>query len=306
MSDSEEINLSPSLFEKSEYAVTYAFKALVEADPLVPFAVTWQDDTTTIERYMQGAYDDSIELALRSVNESDANISAYAVVWAGYIEKDGVKMEAVVLEIGEQNSPMSAKIAQPYVQKADGVEKSGEILALGEGPNLLSSKLSTGGLIEHLIKPAYVTTEGFKIDVSSQPFAKMPAAIICLAANLCPGEETERLTAGIHKLQELEGAEDAPALCHRVYTVITSMVASGDFSQVLGTDDVTKMVRILIEGIAQLQHSVSKGLVGKDHAKLYFDSLIELLDAVLTDNGKASAPDGAKKISGLLEGALAA
>ncbi|TVZ41393.1 hypothetical protein P886_0738 [Alteromonadaceae bacterium 2753L.S.0a.02] len=304
MSETTDFHITNTLLDKIDYALNYALNALLAADPLVPFAVNWKGDTTTIERFMQGAYDDSIELAMRNINDADETFSAYCVVWTGYVEADGNKYDAIILEAGERESATAVQLAQPYIQQGDDFKKEGDLLALGETPNLLNSKLNAFTLSSHLIKPAYVSTEGFKMDVASQPYAKMPAAVICMAANLCDGEEAGRITAGIRKLQELE-SKDAAALSHRVFSVITSMVADGDFKHVLREESIGDMAKVIVEGGAQLRLAVAKGLVGRDHAQAYFRDLSDLLQAVLTDNGKAALPGGSEKLNDLLETAAA-
>ncbi len=218
MSGITELQVATSLYSKVDYALDYAMKALLAADPLVPFAISWRGENTTIERYMLSAYDDSIELAMSNVSDAAATIDAYAIVWTGYVDADGKRTEAVIVEAGEMGSDDAVHLAQPYSQHGDAFKKKGELLALGFAPNLLTNKLDSLSIEKHLLKPAYVSTEGFKLDVASQPFAKMPAAIIYMAANLSADRESERLTAGIRKLQELEGS-DTTALSHRVFAV---------------------------------------------------------------------------------------
>ena len=77
MSAAAKLQLSSDLYQTAQKAVDYALKALNAADPLVPFAITWRDEETTVERYMHGAYEDSIEMAMRAVSDTDEGVSAY-------------------------------------------------------------------------------------------------------------------------------------------------------------------------------------------------------------------------------------
>ena len=305
MSGITELQVTASLYSKVEYAMDYALKALQSADPLVPFAISWRGDSTTIERYMLSAYDDSIEMAMHNINEAHESMDAYAIVWTGYIETDNKRMDAVIIEAGELGTDNAVQLAQAYTQYGDEFHKLGDMLALGDAPCLLSGVLNATDLARHLIKPAYVSTEGFKLDVASQPFAQMPAAIIYMAANLCAGSESSRLKAGIRKLQELEGIESA-ALSHRVFTVITSLVVEGDFKSILKSEDLGDMANTIVEGAAQLEMAVQKGLVGREHVAEYFHNLIDLLYSVLTEDGKLEKPVGSEQLYSFMDRAMAA
>lgn len=305
MNQPAELQLTSDLHQKAKKAFDYALRALASAEPLVPFAMTWQKDETTIERFMYAAYDDSIELALQAVNQSDQNITAYAVVWSGYVEVDGQKHDAVVMEIGDRKDAQSAELAQPYRSSNDesSIVPRGDILALGSTNNLLISKLEARKG-DRLVKPAYVTSDAYVTDVKSQPFAQMPVALICLAANLFGGQESERVTVGIRALQDLESKAEV-AMTRRVLSVITAEVASGDLMAVLPTDNVEELLQLVVAGAAQVHVAVKKGLVAEGHAASYFNGVATMLQAVLTNNGSEAAPERGERLTKLL-GATAA
>ena len=305
MNKTTNFKISASLIKHCEYAVSYALDALRAADPLVPFVITWRDDETTIERYMYNAYDDSIELAMRAVNASDESVSAYAVVWSGYIDDDG-KKDAVIIETGNRHSNEAIHLARPYHQKGDYIYAAEEWIALGAAPNLLESKLNSFNMGRHLIKPAFFNIEGFKMDVLSHAYAKMPAAIICLAANLCDENTEDRIAVGLRKLQELESRNTTP-LSHRIFSLVfTTAVSEGDLLNVTGSDEPSEMVKIILEGAMQLNQAVKGGLVSIEHVSTYYNDLHTLLEAVLTENGKRETAAGSERLNRLLGTALAA
>lgn len=301
MSAIESMQFSTSLHSHAQKAVDYALKALNAADSLVPFAMTWRDGETTVERFMNGAYDDAIEMAMRAVNGADEGVSAYAVVWNGYIEVDGQRREAVVAEVADRAAPQSVQLAQPYrAPAAEPVVADGELLAVGAAQNLLLSKISTIDLSRHLLKPPYATTESLARDVTSQPFAQLPVALLCLAANLFEGEESERVTIGIRTLQSLE-ADTSVALSHRVFSVVTAAIADGNLMHVLPSDAIGDMVQIVLDGAAQVHGAVRKGLVWDAHASAYFDAVRRILMAVLTKGGEEPAPASGNRLIALLD-----
>ena len=305
MSAVAETQISSQLYQVARKAMDYAIEALVAADPLVPFSVMWRDEETTIDRYMHGAYDDSIELAMRIVNRADESVSAYAVVWNGYVQVNGRKRDAVIAEVGSRESPMAVQLAQPYViEDAGTVRADGQMMAVGESQNLLTTKMTTANLSDHLIKPPYATTQTLVHDVISQPYAQMPVALICLAANLFPGEEAAHVTAGIRKLQQRE-ADPSVAIIHRVFSVLTASVSDGDLMHVLPTDDLAELARLVVDGATQLKASVAKGLVWDQHAKAYFAAVGDVLTAALTNNGGNAVPADGAKLIGLLHKATA-
>lgn len=306
MTTPAEFELSASLYPVVTKAVDYAIKALNASDTLPPFAITWSGEETTIERYMHGAYDDSIEFAMRAVNDSEESVTAYAVVWNGYVDVGGNKRHAVIFEVGDRQSPQSMQLAQPYVVPVDSaVQADGEVLALGSAQNLLLSKINNLSLSQHLIKPAYATTETMAVDVTSQPYAQLPVALICLAANLFEGEEQARITLGIRKLQSLE-ADTSVALSHRVFSVVTAAIADGDLMHVLPADNIDDMVQIVLNGAAQIHQAVKKGLVWDEHAKAYFEAVKSILTAVLTKDGAEPISEAGAKLVGMLDKAAAA
>lgn len=301
-----DIQLSNALHHAAQKAIDYALKALDGAEPLVPFAMSWRDGDTTIDRFKFGAYDDSIELAMHAVNNAAEDLNAYAVVWNGYVEIDGQRREAVVAEVADRHTPRSIQLAQPYRVEGQGsAAPDGALLALGEAQNLLLSKFSALTQANHLIKPTYITTEGFVTDVRSQPFAQMPVALICLAANLFDGDEQARITLGIRKLQSLEGIAGT-GMSHRVFTVIVSAIAGGDLMEVLPTDDIEGMAEIVVNGAAQLRTAVQKGLVWDEHAQSYFADVKSILLEVLTNGGTEAMPEGGAKLAALFDKAAVA
>jgi hypothetical protein len=306
MTTTTDHQVSKALYQNAQKAIDYALRALDGAEPLAPFSMTWRDGETTIERFKYGAYDDSIELAMRAVNSQAEGVGAYAVVWAGYIDSDGQRRDAVVAEVADRQSAQSMQLAQPYRLQAEGVTAAdGGLLALGEGQNLLTGKFTALNLASHLVKPAYVTTEAFVTDVKTQPYAQMPIALICLGANLCEGAEAERITLGIRKLQSLV-PETSVAMTHRVLSVVTAEVAGGDLMSVLPTDDIGEMAQIVLNGAAQVHMAVHKGLVWEEHAKSYFADMKAILQAVLTNDGTEAMPEGGARLTAMLEKATGA
>lgn len=307
MSMIADLKLSQSHLRCATKAIDYALRALDGAEPLVPFTITWRQDDATLERFRYGAYDDAIEMAMQAINASaDDGVSAYAVVWSGYVDAGEGRREAVIVEVGDRVTPRSLQVAQLFRTEDDGpMVPDGELMALGEGQNLLLDKFTTLTLSKHLVKPAYVTTDGFVTDVKAQPFAQMPVALICLAANLFEGTEAERITVGIRKLQGLE-PDTGVAMKHRVFSVLTSAIAGGDLMQVLPTDSLDEMARIVLDGAAQLHTAVRKGLVWVEHAHAYFAAVREVLLAVLTRDGAEPVGEAGAKLVALLDKAVAA
>lgn len=299
MSATSGLHISTKSFQIANKAIDYAVSALSAADPLVPFAMTWRDNETYVERFMQGAYDDSIEMAMRFVNDADEGISSYAVVWNGYVDIDGKKHDAVVAEVGDRASSNAIQLAQPYQVNADGpVSPKGELLALGHAENLLLIKLSNANMSAHLVRPSYATTDSMVQDVTSQPYAQMPVALICLAANLFAGEESERVTLGIRKLQSLE-ADRSVAMCHHVFGVLAAAIADGELMNVLPSDDIEDLAQIVIQGGTQVYDAIDKGMIWDRDAQSYFAAVGSILDATLTDNGKSAMPEGGEKLVAL-------
>lgn len=305
MTTTSEVQLSSNLYQVAQKAADYALNALNANDALPPFAMTWRDEETTVERYMHGAYDDSIEMAMRAVNDVDEGVNAYAVVWSGFVDVDGRRRSAVIIEAGDRQSSQSVQLAQVYAAPPDAdVRADGEFMAVGSAKNLLFSKLNTIDLSQHLIKPAYSTTETMIVDVISQPYAQMPVALICLAANLFDGDEPARVTIGIRKLQSLEG-DTSVAMSHRVFSVVTASIADGDLMHVLPSDAVEDMVQIVLNGAAQVKLAVLKGLVSQTDAQSFFASVKSILLAVLTKDGADAIPESGNKLLAMLDKAIA-
>lgn len=307
MSMIADLKLSQNHHRHASKAIDYALRALAGAEPLVPFTIVWRQADATIERFRYGAYDDAIEMAMLAVNATaDDQVGAYAVVWSGYVDAGEGRREAIIVEVGDREAPRSLQIAQLFRADAEGAALAdGELMALGEAQNLLLDKFSALNLSNHLVKPAYQTTEGFVTDVKAQPFAQMPVALICLAANLFEGAEAERITLGIRKLQSLE-PDTGAAMNHRVFSVLTSAIAGGDLMQVLPTDSLDEIAKIVLDGAAQLHLAVHRGLVWVEHANAYFAAVRSILLAVLSRDGAEPVGDAGAKLIGLLDRAVAA
>ena len=308
MTTSAAVELPNAAYERARRALGYGLEALVGAEPLVPFSMTWNQDEVTIERFKNGAYDDCIEQAMRVINSAPEGTTAYAVVWSGYVEVDGSRRQALVAEVAERSEAGSVQLAQPYrlASEDDRAIPDGDILGLGAAENLLQQKFTSSSMPGHLLKPAYVSTEAHLQDVRSQPFAQMPVALICLAANLFPGEETERVTLGIRKLQALEARASDVDMARRVFTVITAAVSEGDLMRVLPTDSVEGLTKIVLGGAAQLNLAIQKGLVWEEHAKSYFRDVRGLLVAVLTNDGSEPPVAAGERLLKLFDSAVGA
>lgn len=301
MNNSVAVEISANLYEHAQKAFEFGLQALNASDALVPFGMVWRDGEIVVDRYMNGAYDDSIEAAMRAVNQADDDVSAYAIVWNGYVKDDGEKIPAVVIEAGERKSGSCLQLAQPYELNPDDatVSAKGEMLSLGAANNLLLSKVTTFDLEAHLIKSPYATTNSLRAEVCAQPYAQMPVAIICLAANLFEGDEAHRVTLGLDKLRELESTTEIP-MSRKVFSNLLVATADGDLMNVLPSDDVEDLIKIAIDGAAQLNQSVVKGLVWDKHAEGYLAEVKSLLDAVLaTEDG--NTPAGTEKLIALMD-----
>ncbi len=295
-----ELTLSAELRQYLKQAMDYGMSALLGAEPLAPFTMIWRqsDGERLIERFRYGAYDDSLEMALKSVNKQADELKAYAVVWDGYVEMDNQKQEAVITEVAISGQPKAFQIAQPYQQTDMGSKALGDFLFIGETENLLTSPMTPASLSSHLLKPAYQTTQEVNSTIKNQPFTQMLPAGICLAANLFDGNEQERITLGIRVLQKLE-QETQIDMSRHALRVIIAAVAEGDFMAALPTDTVEGMMQILVKGGEQLQSAVQKGLVVKTHAVGY---LGEVRQAVLTQEGQQTdLPTGGDKLLTLLD-----
>ncbi|MCB1954972.1 MAG: hypothetical protein KDG55_04815 [Rhodocyclaceae bacterium] len=302
MSMIADLQLSQAHHDIAVKAVDYALRALDGAEPLVPFTITWREGDITLERFRYGAYEDAIELAMRAINAAAGDaLEAYAVVWSGYVDGGEGKREAIIVEVGDGDTPRSMQLAQLLALGEDGSPMlDGPLMALGDAPNLLRDRFTVLDQENHLVKPAYVTTDSFARDVKSQPYAQMPVAVICLAANLFEGEEGERITLGIRKLQSLE-PDTSIKLIHRVFSIVTSAVASGDLMEVLPTEHIEDMAKIVLDGAAQLKLAVAKGLVWDEHASAYFAAVKSILMAVLTRDGAEPMPEAGAKLVAVLD-----
>lgn len=301
MIDSAGMKVSAKSFQLANRAIDFAMSSVAVADPLVPFAMTWRDDESFIERFLTAAYDDSIEMAMRYISDRGDGVSGYAVVWNGYVEIDGRKREAIVAEVGDRHSQHSIQVAQPYFEGRDGaMAADGELLAIGESDNLLQVKLSTETLDHHLLKPAYVTTDSLMHAVTDQAFAQMPIALICMAANLFDGQETEHVVQGIRKLQAIE-ADRSVAISHHVFGMLAAAVADGDLMNVLPTDELRDMAEIVIAGGNQLAEAVGHGLLSAHDAQFYLAAVKAILEATLYEEGRSQMCESGQKLMRLLD-----
>lgn len=296
----DHVEIQHSIAERVESVIQDALVALNEADPLVPSVTLWRGDDMTVERFMTGSYDDSIEQAMRRVNEAD-DATAYAVVWSGYI-REGEQREAVIVETAELDSSNAVQLAQPYRFGADDrVVARGDLLAIGYTGNLLTHKLTTFDLESHLIKPTSVTTDTYLADMISQPFAQMPIALIGLAANLEPGSAGARVSLGLKRLQQAAVGETNVKLSQRVFTALSEVLTDGDLLNVLPSDQVPELIALVVRGVQQLATIVEHGQLWDQDANAYLAQVREIATEVLTQNGKVSMPVGSEKLLRLLD-----
>jgi len=290
------MEVNPKSYQIAHKAIDYAMSSLMGADPLVPFAMTWRQDEPFVERFMIGAYDDSIEMAMRYVNGADDGVSGYAVVWNGYVNVDGKTVDAIVAEVGDRHSNHAFQVAQPYVEQREGmVAAEGDLLAVGESENLLKVKLSQLNLHEHLVKPFHMTTDIMMHEVTTQPYAQMPIALMCLAANLYDGDERTHIVQGIRKLQAMEADHSVP-MCHHVFSVLMASIADGELMNVLPSDDMHDMAQIVVEGGRQVMELQEKGQICALDARSYIAAVRTVMEAALADEGKRGMPAGAEKL----------
>lgn len=305
MSGSTSMEISTQSYRLANEAIGIALSALDSAGPLAPFAMTWQADGPRVERFMTGAYDDAIEMAMRHVSGAEDGIRSYAVVWSGYVDVDGSRTSAIVAEIGDRQGKRAIQVAQPYQARDGGaLQAFGDLLALGESDNLLKTKLSAENLTAHLLQPAYITTEGMVHAITGQAYAQMPIALICLAANLFAGREAEHVSQGIHKLSALE-ADRTVAMNHHIFSALAAAVADGNLMHVLPTDDVEELVQLVLAGGQQLKESVRNGRVCLDDAQAYGAAVRTVLEATLHEHGQGAIPEGGQRLFNLLAKAMA-
>jgi len=301
MIDATGLEVRSKSFQLANKAIDVALSSLAAADPLVPFAMTWNSEEPVIERFMYDAYDDSIEMAMRSVCHHGEGASGYAVVWNGYVEIDGRKRDAVIAEVGDRHSRHSLQVAQPYAEDRDGtMVAAGEMLAIGESDNLLQMQLNNETLSRHLLRPAYLSTHGMMQAVTEQAFAQMPIALICLAANIFEGREAERVMLGIRKLQAVE-AERSVAISHHVFGVLAAEVAYGDLMSVLPTDDLQELTAIVIAGGRQITEAVQHQQLSAHDAQSYLATVRAILEATLFDDSAAPAGESGQRLLRLLD-----
>jgi len=294
-----EVEIDKTLLSHMQQAIDASIKALHGAEPLVPFVMTWRDTgERTIERFMYGTYEDSIEMAMRSIQNAEADIEAYIVAWDGYIAAEGSqRQEAIVMEGALRAMPEAMQLAQPYTIDETGTAAVKDALAfLGQTHNLLTTPEPHPTMTNHLIRPAYMTPD----NVKDQPFVQMPIAVICLAANLFEGEEAERITIGIRQLQTLEQTA-ASEMSQHVFSTITPLIAEGDLMAVLPTDSTKELMALLINGANQLHNATQKGLVLAKHVQSYLGEVRGIMQAVLTQNGAQAVSEGGEKLLQLLD-----
>ncbi len=284
-------------------ALDYGLSALVGAEPFAPFVMSWRqtDGERLIERFRYGAYDDALEMALQAVHRQADALQGYSVVWDGFVDIDGQKCDAVIVELAAKTDDQALQIAQPYAQTPAGPQAQGEWRLIGETTNLLVEGITTATLTAHLLKPAYQTTGDLNEAIRDQPFAQMLAAGICLAANWFDGEEASRITVGIRTLQRLEQATTID-MSRRALRATIAAVAEGDLATMLPTDTVAGMMDLLVRGAEQLQQAVRKGLVLPQDAQGYLGELRQVVDAVLTREGAdTTRPAGGEKLLALVD-----
>lgn len=300
MIDASGLKVPSKPYHLASKAIDLALSSLGHAEPLVPFAMTWNDDGPLIEQFKYDAYDDSIEMAMRYISNHCDGANSYAVVWNGYVEIDGKKREAIIAEIGDSHSPHSIQVAQPYAECGEGAAvPDGEMLAIGESDNLLQMKLNNETLTRHLLRPAYVTTHSMTHALTDQAFAQMPIALICMAANLFDGREGDHVMQGIRKLQAIE-VDRTVAICHHVFGVLAAEVADGELMNVLPTDDLQELAKIVVDGGIQINEAVQRGLLSAHDAQSYLAAVKAILEASLDDEGGSQAGESGQMLMRLL------
>ncbi len=297
-----ELAISSAAYHHVQHAMAKAFDSMVVDEPLVPLTMRWLEDEVRVEQFMAGTYDDSIAQAMRSVESRVDAATAYAVVWSGYINVNGRRSEAVVLELALRQEPCAHQLAQSYAVTDDGdkVVLRGDIMGLGTAPSLFHHQLSVLNMSEHLLKPEGVTSDAHLVAVMAQPFAQIPAALICLAANLFEGSEAERASAGIRTLQNLE--RDAKGqLCRHVLKMTVAAVAGGDLATVLPADTIEGLTKVLVEGAQQLKFLIQKGLVQESDARDYLATVRRIVASVVGCDGTPEAARRGERLIGIFD-----
>jgi hypothetical protein len=95
-------------------ASDHAIESLAGGGPLTPFVVVQSGPRRTLERFVADTLEASEAQMRRAVGSLDASVTAFAMVYDGFLTVDGEKFDAVLIEGGERGAPAAFEFAQRY------------------------------------------------------------------------------------------------------------------------------------------------------------------------------------------------
>jgi hypothetical protein len=136
-----ELDEDPKLFDLLGHVLGLAVKEVAQTGSLSPFAIL---ETHTSDRLVQGFRTPRLEIgyeeARRAVLAAPQEAKRYALAWLGYITREGVRYEGILVGGGERGEERGAAIGQRYKQRPPDVkyEPIGNAMLLGPDQNLLT------------------------------------------------------------------------------------------------------------------------------------------------------------------------
>lgn len=108
--------LSDGLFELASFGIDAALENIRDGSSLVPFLLEHAAETT-LQLWMADTLEESVALACAAAGRLDVSVSAYVIVYDGYITVDGERHDAVYAEAAERGAETGFLVAQRYKPK---------------------------------------------------------------------------------------------------------------------------------------------------------------------------------------------
>jgi len=237
-------------------ALDHAFYSLQGSDSLIPFIICLkQHGEITLERYAAETLEESVFQAKLALRHLPSDVVAYALAYDGYLSNNGIKHNAVLVEVAHKDAPTAVEYGQLYTPSHHG-EKPVEI------GNVQTLGFPSSAFTAPPPQEAASGSVGRKSDKRLY-FAILASLIgITLSIFLSPSEERATVTP----YAEIWVSED--------YTINRTALKNGEnagtLTWVIQANGVTQLER-LAENETQYRHRIRPGNQYTVYLKAFFD-----------------------------------